>query len=200
MDKVITISREFGSGGRELGVKLADKLGIPFYDKELISMAADDINIAEDAFQHYDDHIVVHDPLDRQFYHAFSEVYQIPMSDQIFVAQSNVIRRLASYGPCIIVGRCADMILTDSLNLFIYAKMKDRIRRMLELESEAESDGKEMERRIREVDRKRKEYYQYYTGNTWGRAQNYHLCLDSGPVGVEGCLRAVLAYLGEETQ
>ena len=187
MDKVITISREFGSGGRELGVKLADKLGIPFYDKELISMAADDINIAEDAFQHYDEHIVVHDPLDRQ-------------SDQIFVAQSNVIRRLASYGPCIIVGRCADMILTDSLNLFIYAKMKDRIRRMLELESEAESDGKEMERRIREVDRKRKEYYQYYTGNTWGRAQNYHLCLDSGPVGVEGCLRAVLAYLGEETQ
>ena len=200
MDKVITISREFGSGGRELGVKLADKLGIPFYDKELISMAADDINIAEDAFQHYDEHIVVHDPLDRQFYHAFSEVYQIPMSDQIFVAQSNVIRRLASYGPCIIVGRCADMILTDSLNLFIYAKMKDRIRRMLELESEAQSDGKEMERRIREVDRKRKEYYQYYTGNTWGRAQNYHLCLDSGPVGVEGCLRAVLAYLGEETQ
>ena len=200
MDKVITISREFGSGGRELGVKLADKLGIPFYDKELISMAADDINIAEDAFQHYDEHIVVHDPLDRQFYHAFSEVYQIPMSDQIFVAQSNVIWRLASYGPCIIVGRCADMILTDSLNLFIYAKMKDRIRRMLELESEAESDGKEMERRIREVDRKRKEYYQYYTGNTWGRAQNYHLCLDSGPVGVEGCLRAVLAYLGEETQ
>ena len=200
MDKVITISREFGSGGRELGVKLADKLGIPFYDKELISMAADDINIAENAFQHYDEHIVVHDPLDRQFYHAFSEVYQIPMSDQIFVAQSNVIRRLASYGPCIIVGRCADMILTDSLNLFIYAKMKDRIRRMLELESEAESDGKEMERRIREVDRKRKEYYQYYTGNTWGRAQNYHLCLDSGPVGVEGCLRAVLAYLGEETQ
>ena len=200
MDKVITVSREFGSGGRELGVKLADKLGIPFYDKELISMAADDINIAEDAFQHYDEHIVVHDPLDRQFYHAFSEVYQIPMSDQIFVAQSNVIRRLASYGPCIIVGRCADMILTDSLNLFIYAKMKDRIRRMLELESEAESDGKEMERRIREVDRKRKEYYQYYTGNTWGRAQNYHLCLDSGPVGVEGCLRAVLAYLGEETQ
>ena len=200
MDKVITISREFGSGGRELGVKLADKLGIPFYDKELISMAADDINIAEDAFQHYDEHIVVHDPLDRQFYHAFSEVYQIPMSDQIFVAQSNVIRRLASYGPCIIVGRCADMILTDSLNLFIYAKMKDRIMRMLELESEAESDGKEMERRIREVDRKRKEYYQYYTGNTWGRAQNYHLCLDSGPVGVEGCLRAVLAYLGEETQ
>ena len=111
MNKVITVSREFGSGGRELGVKLADALGIPFYDKELISMAADDINIAEEAFRRYDEHIVVEDPLDRNFYHAFSDIYQVPMSDQIFVAQSNVIRRLASHGPCIIVGRCADMVL-----------------------------------------------------------------------------------------
>lgn len=198
MDKVITISREFGSGGRELGVKLAARLGIPFYDKELISMAAEDINMGEEALRHYDEHIVVHNPLDRQFYHAFSDVYQIPMSDQIFVAHSNVIRRLASRGPCIIVGRCADMILSDSLNLFIYAGIKDRIKRMLELEAEESSDGKEMEERIREVDRKRKDYYQYYTGNTWGRAQNYHLCLDSGPAGVDRCLEAVLAYLGEE--
>lgn len=198
MDKVITISREFGSGGRELGVKLADRLGIPFYDKELISMASDDINMGEEALGRYDEHIEVQDSLDRQLYHAFSDIYQIPMSDQIFVAQSNVIRRLASRGPCIIVGRCGDMILSDSLNLFIYAKMKDRIKRMLDLESE--TDGKEMEDRIREVDRKRKDYYQYYTGNTWGRAQNYHLCLDSGPVGVDGCLRAVLCYLGEESR
>ena len=130
MEKVITISREFGSGGRELGVKLAGTLGIPFYDKELISMAADDINIAEEAFRYYDEHIEVRDPLDRQFYHAFSEIYQVPMSDQIFVAQSNVIRRLASHGPCVIVGRCADMVLADSVNLFIYSKMKDRVKRM----------------------------------------------------------------------
>ena len=195
MEKVITISREFGSGGRELGVKLAGALVIPFYDKELISMAADDINIAEEAFRYYDEHIEVRDPLDRQFYHAFSEIYQVPMSDQIFVAQSNVIRRLASHGPCVIVGRCADMVLEDSINIFIYSKMKDRVKRMLRLEGEA--DEKEMERRIREVDRKRKDYYQYYTGNTWGRAQNYHLCLESGLVGVDGCLRAVVAYLGE---
>ena len=135
------------------------------------------------------------DPLDRQYYHAFSDIYKVPMSDQIFVAQSNVIRRLAAHGPCVIVGRCADMILDDSINLFIYSKMRDRIKRILILEPG--SDEKEMERRIREVDRKRKEYYQYYTGNTWGRAQNYHLCLDSGLTGVDGCLRAVLAYLGE---
>ena len=78
MDKVITVSGEFGSGGRELGVKLAEKLDIPFYDKELISMAADDINIAEEAFQNYDEHIVIHDPLDRQYYHAFSDIYKVP--------------------------------------------------------------------------------------------------------------------------
>ena len=193
MDKVITISREFGSGGRELGVKLADKLGIPFYDKELISMAADDINIAEEAFRHYDEHIVVYDPLDRQYYHAFSDVYQVPMSDQIFLAQSRVIRKLAEQGPCVIVGRCADMVLENSVNLFIYAKMKDRIRRMNSLETGV--DPVKMESRIREVDRKRKDYYQYYTGNEWGKAQNYHLSLESGLVGVDGCLKAVLAYL-----
>ncbi len=198
MEKVITISREFGSGGRELGVKLADTLGIPFYDKELISMAADDINIAEEAFQRYDEHVVEHDPLDRRFYHAFSEIYQVPMSDHIFVAQSKVIRRLASHGPCVIVGRCADMVLDNSVNLFIYSKMQNRIQRMMELEPG--SGPSEMERRIRDVDRKRKDYYQYYTGNTWGRAQNYHLCLESSLVGVEGCLRAVLAYLEELTK
>ena len=87
------------------------------------------------------------------------------------------------------------MILEDSIDLFIYAKMKDRVERMMRLEPG--SDEKEMEQRIREVDRKRKDYYQYYTGNTWGRAQNYHLCLNSGLVGVEGCIRAVVSYLGD---
>lgn len=93
MNKVITVSREFGSGGRELGVKLAEALGIPFYDKELISMAADDINIAEEAFRKYDEHVIEDDPLDHKIHHSFSELYKVPMSDQIFVAQSNVIRQ-----------------------------------------------------------------------------------------------------------
>ena len=185
MNKVITVSREFGSGGRELGVKLAETLGIPFYDKELISMAADDINIAEEAFRKYDEHVIEDD----------SELYKVPMSDQIFVAQSNVIRRLASHGPCVIVGRCADMILEDSVNIFIYSKMKQRVKRLMELEPEEGANEKDMEMKIRAVDRKRRDYYQYYTGNTWGRAQNYHLCVDSSLVGVDGCLRAALAYL-----
>ena len=164
-------------------------------DKELISMAADDINIAEEAFRKYDEHVIEDDPLDHKIHHSFSELYKVPMSDQIFVAQSNVIRRLASHGPCVIVGRCADMILEDSVNIFIYSKMKQRIKRLMELEPEEGINEKDMEMKIRAVDRKRRDYYQYYTGNTWGRAQNYHLCVDSSLVGVDGCLRAALAYL-----
>lgn len=194
MDKVITISREFGSGGRELGIKLAESLGIPFYDKELIFMAAEESDMAEDAVLHYDEHLpFIEEPLDRQFYSPFSSVYQVPMSDQIFLAQSRVIRKLAEKGSCVIVGRCADMVLEDSINLFLYARMKQRIKRMNSLETGVAPE--KMEGRIREVDRKRKDYYQYYTGNEWGKAQNYHLCLESGLVGVEGCLKAVLAYL-----
>lgn len=194
MDKVITISREFGSGGRELGVKLAERLGIPFYDKELIFMAAEESDMAEDAVLHYDEHLpFIEEPLDRQFYSPFSSVYQVPMSDQIFLVQSRVIRKLAEKGPCVIVGRCADMVLEDSINLFLYARMKQRVKRMNSLETGV--DPEKMEGRIREVDRKRKDYYQYYTGNEWGKAQNYHLCLESGLVGVDGCLKAVLAYL-----
>ena len=92
MNKVITVSREFGSGGRELGVKLAEALGIPFYDKELISMAADDINIAEEAFRKYDEHVIEDDPLDHKIHHSFSELYKVPMSDQIFVAHFHLFK------------------------------------------------------------------------------------------------------------
>lgn len=193
MDKVITISREFGSGGRELGVKLANALGIPFYDKEVISMAADDMEIAEEAFRKYDEQVEVPDYLDRERAMALSDLYEVPISDQLFVAQSNVIRRLAFHGSCVIVGRCADRILEDSVNLFVHAKMSWRAERVMA--EEGVSDRKETERHIREIDEKRKDYYQYYTGNTWGKAQNYHLCLDTGLAGVDGCLKAALAYL-----
>lgn len=191
MNKVITISREFGSGGRELGVRLARRLEIPFYDKEIISMAADDSDIAESVFLAHDENAP--NFLDRTTYTPFSSVYQLPMSDQIFLAQSKIIKRLAENGPCVVVGRCADMVLEDSVNLFIYARMKARIARLMALEAGADPDR--MESRIKEVDRKRKDYYQYYTGNTWGKAQNYHLSLDCGLVGIEGCISAVVSYL-----
>ena len=126
-------------------------------------------------------------------YTPFSNIYQVPMSDQIFLAQGRAIKKLAGEGPCVIVGRCADMVLEDSVNLFICAPMKKRLERMLTIEKGAEP--REMERRIREIDRKRKDYYQYYTGNTWGRAPHYDLCLNTGKAGIAGCLETVLAYL-----
>ena len=194
LDKVITISREFGSGGRELGMKLAERLGLPFYDKELISLSAEESGLAEEAFLHYDEHVSIQqEPLEQRLYSPFSMVYEVSMSDQIFLAQSRVIRKLAEQGPCIIVGRCADRVLENSINLFIYAKMENRIKRINSLETGVSPE--QMEERIREIDKKRKDYYQYYTGCEWGKAQNYHLCLESSLVGEEGCLNAALAYL-----
>ena len=190
MSHVITISREFGSGGRELGLRLAEKLGIPFYDKELIYVAAKESDIAEDVFHEYEESV---DHVEIPAYTPFSNIYQVPMSDQIFLAQGRAIKKLAGEGPCVIVGRCADMVLEDSVNLFICAPMKRRLERMLTIEKGAEP--REMERRIREIDRKRKDYYQYYTGNTWGRAPHYDLCLNTGKAGIAGCLETVLAYL-----
>jgi len=194
LDKVITISREFGSGGRELGMKLAERLGLPFYDKDLISLSAEVSDLAEEAFLHYDEHLPVHqESIEQIHYSPFSTVYEISMSDQIFLAQSSVIRKLAEEGPCIVVGRCADRVLENSINLFVYARMEDRIKRLNSLETGVSPEV--MEERIREIDKKRRDYYQYYTGCEWGKAQNYHLCLESSLVGVEGCLNSALAYL-----
>lgn len=195
LDRVITISREFGSGGRELGMKLSEKLEIPFYDKELISLTAQETNMSVTEFLNYYESIpVTEQSLESPLYTSFSPLYEIPISDQIFLAQSRVIKSLAEKGPCIMVGRCADRVLEDSINLFIYAGIEYRIQRIISLNKDL--DPELVENKIRETDRKRKDYYQYYTGCEWGKAQNYHLSLDSGLAGVEGCYQAVLSYLG----
>ncbi len=194
LENVITISREFGSGGRELGILLAKELKIPFYDKELIALTAEECGLSEESLLHYDERIpVIKESLDQQIYTPFSISYEIPVSDQVFLAQTRIIKKLADQGACIIVGRCADRVLDSSVNLFIYAGIEERIRRLNSLNTGV--DPKTMENRIREMDRKRKDYYQYYTGCEWGKAQNYHLSLDSGIVGVRGCFHATMAYL-----
>ena len=194
MNKVITVSREFGSGGRELGVKLAEALGIPFYDKELISMAADDINIAEEAFRKYDEHVIEDDPLDHKIHHSFSELYKVPMSDQIFVAQSNVIRRLASHGPCVIVGRCSDYVLRDNRNclrVFFSAPMENRMKRVMERRHLSEKDARQ---KIQKEDKWRADNYRYYTGRIWGAAGNFDLTVNAalGEDYIEMCIREAM--------
>lgn len=196
MDKVITISREFGSGGRDIGKALAKKLKIPFYDKEIIAMAAKDSNFAEHLFHEYA--VAPNEGEERPeetavTYNPFSPIYEVPLSDQIFLAQNKIICQLAAQGPCVIIGRCADRVLEDSINLFIYAKMKDRVARMKSLGTEGTEA--ELEAKIKEIDQRRKDYYQYNTGNTWGKAQNYDLCLSTGKAGQDGCVKTILTYL-----
>ncbi|MDO5407537.1 MAG: cytidylate kinase-like family protein [Eubacteriales bacterium] len=195
MKKVITISREFGSGGREIGFRLAEKLGIPFYDKELISMAAEDSNIAEEAFHANDEVIGRQERIDHEYVsvNPFSTLYEVPVSDQVFMAQSQMIRKLEKQGPCVIIGRCSDIIVEDGLNVFICATMKKRVERMLMLQPEASAKG--MDSRIRAIDKKRRDYYQYYSGNEWGSPRNYDLCLNSGKLGVERCVEIIAACL-----
>lgn len=195
MNKVITISREFGSGGREIGIRLAKKLGIPFYDKELISMAAEDSNIAEEAFRAHDEVIGKLERVDQELVsvNPFSPIYEVPASDQVFMAQSQIIKKLAQKGPCVIIGRCSDLILEDAFHVFICSSMKHRLEYISKLQSE--ENPKKLESMVRAFDQKRRDYYQYYTGNEWGNPRNYHLCLNSAKLGIEGCVDAVIACL-----
>ena len=191
MSKVISISREFGSGGREIGYRLAKKLGIPFYDKEIISMAAEDSNISEEIF-HANDEVIGHkERIDYQYavIDPFSSTYEVPVSDQLFVIQSRIIKKMASLGPCVIIGRCSDVIVEDSFSVFICSSLKKRVERLLSLEQTV--DVKKMEARIRTIDQKRRDYYQYYSGNEWGKPKNYDLCLNSGRLGIQKCVDIV---------
>lgn len=190
MKRVITISREYGSGGRELGVRLSEQLGIPFYDKELITLAAKEGNIEKTLLQINDE---VSPDLTAYSSYLNKTHYQLTMSQQMFEIQAKIIRDLAEKGPCIIVGRCADSILKNSLNLFVYADIQYRVQKKCEIDQDM-PPGK-MEEFIKSMDKKRKEYYEFYTGKMWGLAEHYHLCLDSGLVGVDGCLETVLAYM-----
>lgn len=185
----ITIGRQFGSGGREVGLKLAEKLGVPFYDKELLSHTAKKSNLGENVVEYYDEKQSI--PFVPQS--SLFEIYQMPMSDKVFIAQSDAIRDLAAKGSCVIVGRCADYVLRDSenvLNLFIHADMKFRIARKEEV-----LPGKtpaEVESHIRRVDKKRSKYYSYYTDKAWGDARSYHLCVDTSRFGIDGAVAMIL--------
>ena len=189
MDKVITVSRQFGSGGREFGIKLARALEIPFYDKDLISMAAQNSNLSEEFMRHYEE------SAPGIFSRTLYSYYQMPMTDQIYIAQSNLIKRLAQEGPCVIIGRCADVIVEDSVKIYVHAPLAKRVERKLAMDTGVSAE--KMEDHVKATDKKRKKYYEYYTDQKWGMAENHHLCLDSGLVGVDGCVETALRYLSK---
>ncbi|MDY5056045.1 MAG: cytidylate kinase-like family protein [Bullifex sp.] len=187
MNRVITISREFGSGGRTIGRKVAEKLGIPCYDAEIIEKIAEESGYSGDYIRKEGE-----GASDRWLSNLFSNRAMGPTNqDTIWVIQSRIIRELAEKGPCVIVGRCADYVLrgqADLLNVFIHADPQKRAERIVR--EYGERDASPLER-IREKDRRRAAYHRFYTDLKWGHAQNYHLCLDSGVLGIDKCAELI---------
>ena len=196
-NRVITIAREFGSGGREIGIKLAERLNIPFYDKELLKLASSDGGFAEGFLAANEEKAPVFNaPSFGRM--SLSSFYQPSLSDTIFLEQSKIIRELAARGPCVIVGRCADYVLREagSVDVFISASMPYRINRKRAIAPEKKDfSDEEMEKFIRDTDKQRLKYYEHYTGRRWGRVENYHLCLFVDNVGVNGAVETIITYL-----
>ena len=181
--KIITISRQFGSGGRGIGKLLADRLDIPFYDKELIELASKESGIDERIFKSEGEET-------GRFYQVLGAIgyalgspaggiYEYSNNDQLYLVQANINEQLANEGPCVIVGRCADYVLEDRedvLNIYLCADMDERLRRVIDEYHVEDAD----EAMLCKVDKRRSNYYQYYTDRVWGKAENYDLCINTG--------------------
>lgn len=193
---IITIGREYGTGGREIGKKLALRLGVTFYDRELITRAAKKSGFDEEMFEQ----------LDRRATNSF--LYSLTMfgtvgangmslTDQLYLAQSNVIKELADMGPCVIVGRCADHVLREYPNrydFFITGTMEDREKRLRTV-GDYEITGKSIQASLEKMDKQRATYYNYYTGRIWGKSNHYDLCVNAGRLGVDGSVDLLMSYI-----
>ena len=193
---IITISRQYGTGGREIGQKLALRLGIPFYDRELITRAAKKTGFDEKLFEQ----------LDKRATNSF--LYSLTMfgsvglngmslTDQLYLAQSNIVREMAEDSSCVIVGRCADHVLRDFPNkfdFFIHGSIEDRVKR-IQTCGDYEIEGKTPESALEKMDKQRSTYYNYYTGKVWGKCDHYDLCINAGRLGVEYSMDITLEYV-----
>lgn len=192
---VITIGRQLGSGGREIGQKLSARLGIAFYDKELIRIASQQSGLKEEFFERVDEQkhfslfpgiLGLRNSITDDF---FSNYYL--SNESLFRIQSDVMRKLAEEGSCIFVGRCADYVMKEErncLNVFISADTADRIRRIAASHRITEGKASDM---IERTDRGRSSYYNYFTGKTWGAADSYDLCINSSLLGIDETVRLI---------
>ncbi len=196
---VFTIGRQFGSGGRQVGKTLAEKLGIPFYDKELIAISARDSGLSEALFANADEKAT-----SSIFYSLVMGNYpmasgalgvtEMPLNDQLFLIQSKTIKRLASEGPCVIVGRCADYILRDMdnvLNVFIHAELKDRVERAVRVYEVPQNKAEDV---CLKADKQRANFYNYYSDRKRGMCRTYDSSLDSGKLGIDGCAEQIIEF------
>ena len=197
---VITIAREFGSGGKTIGKMIADELGIPFYDREILRLASDDSGINESLFAKADEKMSS-TPLFKIANRVYTGELIPPDSDDfvsndnLFNYQAKIIKELAAQGPCVIVGRCADFVLKDNDNvirLFVHSTPEKNLKTVCELKGLEE---KEAQKLIDKTNKHRAAYYKCYTGRDWDNAKNYDLCLDSSRLTYEKCVQIVKAYI-----
>lgn len=186
-NRIITISREFGSAGRTIGKEVAAKLGIPCYDSELIEKIAEESGLAKEYISDKGEY-TSHGHWLANAFASDRSYYGVSTQDYLWTVQKKIILELAEKGPCVIVGRCADYILRDTencLKVFIHADMKKRAERIVEVYGERKEAP---EKRLRDKDKKRKAYYSFYTDMEWGAVQNYDISLNSGSLGIEKCV------------
>lgn len=197
---VITIGRQYGSGGREIGKKLAEKLGIGYYDKELLDRASKDSGLCQELFENHDEK-----PTNSFLYSLVMDTYSfgyssaafsdMPINHKVFLAQFDTIKKIASEESCVMVGRCADYALADSdnaLKVFIHGDMDSRINRIVKKYNITNSNAKD---KIQKTDKRRASYYNYFTSKKWGEAKSYDLCLNSAQLGIDGCVEMIIKAL-----
>ena len=199
-NKIYTIGREFGSGGREVGEKLAAKLGIKLYDKELLQQAAKDSGFCEEIFENHDEK-----PTNSFLYSLVMDTYSVsgysaapfldmPLNHKVFLAQFETIKKIAERESCVIVGRCADYALSDNpdcINVFIHADMDKRIKNVSKNLNITENKARDI---INKTDKQRASYYNYYTSKKWGDSKSYNLSLDAGKLGTDNCVEMILKF------
>ncbi len=202
MNTIVTIGRQFGSGGREIGEKVSEHFGIKCYDKELLSRAAKESGFCEEMIQNHDER-----PTNSFLYNLVMDTYSfgynassfvdMPISHKVFLAQFDTIKKIAQEGPCVIVGRCADYALTDFdnvINLFIYGDEECKIKRIKERFDDVKTDDQARDM-MNKKDKQRQSYYNYYSSKKWGRADSYDLCINSSVLGIDGTVKFILQYI-----
>ena len=186
---VITVGRQYGSGGREIGTMLAEKLGIAYYDDMLLKEAAKESGLCEELFHSFDERpksFLYSIAMDPYSFSMNSITARGNIEQQVYLATYETIKKLADKGPCVLIGRCADYALKDRddvINIFITAPLENRIERVARRNDISLEEAKD---RIKKTDKSRASYYNYYSSKDWGEAKSYDLCIDSSLLGIEG--------------
>ncbi len=197
---IITIGRQYGSGGHDIGEALAKELGVKLYDKDMLKRAAKESGLCEELFETHDEK-----PTNSFLYSLVMDTYSLgysagtfsdmPINHKVFLAQFDTIKKIADDEACVMVGRCADYALEgrdDVINVFIYADLDKRVRRVARELDITDNKAKDI---INKNDKKRASYYNYYTNKEWGAANSYDLCINSAKLGVNGAVKVILDYI-----